>query len=110
IGHPGVGVAGECVEQRDAGSVFDATLALLGALREPREAGAPAGVVADLAAELEEQVGRREPLHLQSVLPVLAAEHGLVHQWLVDEVPGVRVYFVEIAEAREEAPALQGET
>src|SRR6185369_15646411 len=109
-------------------SVFDATLALLGALREPREAGAPAGVVADVAAqvreqrdsieavllqprrreavavadlgaELEEQVGRREPLHLQSVLPVLAAEHGLIHQWLVDEVPGVRVYFVEIAEA-----------
>ena len=62
--------------------------------------------VAGLGAELDEQVGGREPLHLHAVLPRLAAEHRLVDERLVDEVPGVRVHFVEIAEAREEAAAL----
>ena len=110
--------------------------AILGVQVEPRRAGAPARVVADVAAdvreqrravqavadcaaspgnasplpalraELEEQVRRREPLDLHAVLRALAAEERLVDERLIDEVPGMRVHFVEVAEAREEAPAL----
>ena len=65
--------------------------------------------VAGFRAELDEQVRRREPLHLQAVLRELAAEERLVDERLIDEVPGVRVHFVEIAEAREEASALRRE-
>ena len=65
--------------------------------------------VARFRAELEEQVRRREPLHLHAVLAVLPAIEGLVHERLVDEVPGVRVDFVEVTEAGEEAPSLDRE-
>ena len=65
--------------------------------------------VAGFGAEFEEQVGRREPLHLHAVLRELPAEEGLVRERLVDEVPGVRVDLVEVADAGEEAPALDRE-
>src|SRR5690242_10176066 len=105
----------------------------------PRQAGAPARRVADVAAgmgeerravqpvpiamraweaiavaglgtDLEEGVGGREPLHLQAILCELAAEERLIHEWLVDEVPRVRVDLVEIAEPREEPSALDRES
>ena len=65
--------------------------------------------VAGFRAELEEQIGRREPFHLHAVLLELSAEERLVGERLIDEVPRVRVHFVEIAEAGEEASALRGE-
>ena len=65
--------------------------------------------VAGLGAELEEQVGRRKPLELQAVLSALPAEERLVHERLIDEVPGMRVDFVQVAEAREETTALERE-
>src|SRR4029434_8558545 len=66
--------------------------------------------VTGLDAELQEQVRRCQPLHLHTVLPVLTPAHGLVHQRLVNEVPGVCVYLVEITKAREEASALERES
>src|SRR5688572_11849240 len=86
---------------REQGGAIEAVLL------EPRRGEAVA--VAGFRAELEEQIRGRQPLHLQAVLAVLTAEHGLVDQRLVDEVPGMRMDFVEIAEAREEASALDGE-
>ena len=70
-----------------------------------RRVAGKAVAVAGFRAELDEQVGGREPLHLHAVLRELAAEEGLIDERLVDEVPGVRVHLVEIAEAREEAAA-----
>ena len=64
---------------------------------------------ADLGAELHEQVGRRHPLQLQAVLAVVFAEQRLRHQRRVGEVPGVRMLLVEVADAGEEAAALQRE-
>ena len=75
---------------------------------EPR--GGETVAVAGLRAELEEQIRGRQPLHLHAVLPELPAEHGLVDQRLIDEVPGMRMDFVEIAEAGEEASALDGQS
>src|SRR5581483_3560540 len=46
---------------------------------------------AELGAELEKQVGRREPPDLRAVIAELRAEEGLVGERRVDEVPGVRV-------------------
>ena len=66
--------------------------------------------IAGLGAELDEQVGRRDPLELHAVLRALVAEEGLVDERLVREVPGVRVHFVQVAEAGEEAPALGRES
>ena len=65
--------------------------------------------IAGFGAELEEQVGRREPLHLQAVLPELSPEERLVRERLVDEIPGVRVHLVQVADAGEEAAALDRE-
>jgi hypothetical protein len=62
--------------------------------------------IAALGAELDEEVRRRDPLDLHAVLRALVAEEGLVDERLVREIPGMRVHFVEVAEAGEEAPAL----
>ena len=43
-----------------------------------------------LGAELEVLVDRREPVQLHAVVAVLRAEHRLVGERVVDEVPGVR--------------------
>ena len=83
--------------------------------RQREHAGAVAARVAarkaasapDLDAELDVLVDRRQPAQLQAVVAVLRAEHRLVGERAVDEVPGVRVLRVEIADAREEASRLQ---
>ena len=49
-------------------------------------------------AELDQQRGRCDPARLQAVLLQLAAEERLQRERRVDEVPRVRVNFVEIAE------------
>ena len=66
--------------------------------------------VADLGAELEERVGRRDPLQLQAVARVLAAEERLVRQRRVDEVPDVLMLLVQVADAGEEAAELRRES
>ncbi len=72
----------------------------------PRECLAIAG----LGAQLEEELRRRNPLELQAVLRPLTAEERLVNERLVDEVPGVCVELVQVAEAGEETPALEQES
>ena len=65
--------------------------------------------VPGLGAHFEEQHRRRDPFHLHAVLRQLAAEERLVNERLVDEIPRVCVDLVEIANSREEAPALDDE-
>jgi len=55
------------------------------------------------AAELEVRVGRRDPAQLRAVVAVLVAEERLIRERTVDEIVGVRVVAVEIADVREEA-------
>ena len=62
---------------------------------------------AELARQLEIGVGRRDPLELHAVGVVLAAEEGLVGQRRIDEVPGVGMLVVEVADRRQEASARQ---
>ncbi len=136
---PGARTAGEGVQYRVAEDVRVFVAAVFGVHVEPRGARAPARGFADVAADVrekrrgvqavavaarrreglavagfcaqfEEEVGGCDPLELQAVLSHLVGEHRLVHQRLVDEVPGVGVHFVEVAEAGEEAPALRGES
>ena len=63
--------------------------------------------IADFGAELEEQIGRRDPFHLQAVVAVLAAEKGLVGEWCIDEIPCMLVLLVHVAEPRKEASELR---
>src|SRR5581483_1842373 len=56
----------------------------------------------DLAAELEEKIERRHPAQLHAVVAVLIAEERLVSERPVDEVVGMRVVAVEIADVRVE--------
>ncbi len=65
--------------------------------------------IAGLRAELDEEIGGRQPFDLHAVLRQLVAHESLVDERLVGEVPGMRMDFVEIADAREESPALDGE-
>ena len=65
--------------------------------------------VADLGAELDELVGRRDPFQLHAVVAVLAAEERLVGERRVDEIPDVLVLLVQVAEAGEEAAELRRE-
>ena len=87
-----------------------------GVRRQRRHAGAVARLLSppgklrprpSFDAELDELIGRRQPGQLHAVVAVLRAEHGLVGQRVVDEVPGVRVLRVQVADAGEEAPGLQ---
>src|ERR1039457_620717 len=59
--------------------------------------------------QIEVGVGRCNPLDLQAVVGELAAEKHLVRQRRVDEIPGMRVNFVQIADARIEPPRLERE-
>src|SRR6185369_8048182 len=63
----------------------------------------------ELGARLQEQVGGRQPAQLQAVIPKLVSEKGLISQRGIDEVPGVRMLLVEVADAREVAARLEGE-
>src|SRR5262249_4466816 len=65
--------------------------------------------VADLGSELDECVGGRDPLELQSVAAKLAAEKSLVRKRGVVEVPCVLGLIVGLTERRQEAPATRGE-
>ena len=69
----------------------------------PRKTRATKG----FTAEAQIQVGGRHPAELHTVVGVLAAEHGAVHQRLIPEVPGVRVHPVQVADVRIEAPEAQ---
>ena len=55
---------------------------------------------------LEELVGGRQPLHLQPVVLVLAAQKRLIHQRRVVEIPRVLMLVVEIPDRRQEAAEL----
>ena len=85
------------VERRHAGAVAR------------RVAAGKAAAAAELGAELDVLVGRREPGQLHAVVAVLRAEQRLVGQRVVDEVPGVGVLRIEVADAGEEAAGLQRE-
>src|SRR4051794_17070027 len=56
-----------------------------------------------LAAELDELPGRRQPAKLHAVIIVLVVQEHPIRQCLVGEIPGVGMLLVEIADAREEA-------
>ena len=84
------------------GTAADAVLVAIGA----REAGA----IADLPAELQECLGRRDPFELQAVALELAAEKRLIRQRRVEEVPDVLVLVVEVADARKEATEFRRES
>ena len=59
------------------------------------------------SAEFDELVGRREPPQLNAIVPELRAQHGLVGERVVDEIPGVGVLLVQVADAGEEASGLE---
>src|SRR6185503_7690594 len=63
-----------------------------------------------LGAELDQEIGRGDPLGLHAVVIEPTAEERLVGKRGVLEVPGVLVDLIQIADAREEAPALDGES
>src|SRR5690348_16970878 len=98
---PARGVADVSADVREQRRAVESIAVALGA-------GEPVAA-AGFRAELEEGVGGREPLHLHTVLRELAAEERLIDERLIDEVPRVRVNFVEIAEAGEEPAALDRE-
>src|SRR6185436_6087584 len=92
------GVAAEMAEQRPgAGAIL---------VRIGRRKGS---ATAELAAQLDQQVGRRHPFHLHAVVVPAAAEKRLVGQRRVLEIPGVLMDRVLVADRREEAPALERE-
>ena len=134
VQHVDVAVAGEGVDDVGAGAVdvlvraVDALGAQVAQARAPvraladvaadagteREAARAVAVAlaagervatAELARQLEIGVGRRDPLQLHAVGAVLAAEERLVGQRGIDEVPGVGVLVVEVADRRQEASA-----
>ena len=109
-------VVGRGLQQRQAAAPRDAVADVAARVEgEGRHAGGvAAGVVtreaaaaSRLEAEFHVCVGGREPVQLHAVVGVLRAQHGLVGDRIVDEVPGVAVLAVEVADAREEAPRLQ---
>ena len=58
---------------------------------------------ANFSAQLNERFGRRQPFELHTVLAQLVLPKCGIDQRLVDEVPGVRVHFVQITQAGKEA-------
>ena len=70
-------------------------------------AAGKAAAAAELGAELDEAVGRREPVQLHAVVCIWLPKKRLVGERRVDEVPGVGVLRVEVADRREEAAGLQ---
>ena len=69
------------------------------------------GATSDLGPELDEGFGRRQPLELHPVLGIAAvgAEHRLVHQRCISEIPHMRMLLVEVADAGAETAALQAD-
>jgi hypothetical protein len=139
IDDPGSRLAAEGVAHRVARGLQVLVATILRPRIEPRQPGAPAGRIADVAAdvreqrqaveavavatrrregsavaglrtELDEQIGRRQPLELQTVLMQLRAVQRLVRERLVGEIPGVGVHLIEVAGRRQEAPALERES
>src|SRR6202008_2159454 len=72
-------------------------------------AAGKAAAAPGLGAQLEEQLRRRDPAHLHAVVVEPPAEERLVGQRRILEVPGVLVDLVLVADAGEEAPALEAE-
>ena len=68
-----------------------------------------ASTVADLGAELEEQVGGRHPFDLHAVLRELASEKRLIGERRILEVPCVLMLLVQVADPGEEASELRHE-
>src|SRR5262249_49344272 len=60
-----------------------------------------------LAPDLDEEVGRRYPLELHSIVQEPAAEERLVRQWRILEIPRMLMDLVQVADAGQEAPAFQ---
>src|SRR6185503_8590240 len=60
-----------------------------------------------LAAEFDEEIGRRDPFQLHAVVVPAAAEKRLVRERRVLEIPGVLVDRVLIADRRKKAAAFQ---
>ena len=103
VGEPGAprGGAEVAAQMREQGAGGRAVL-----LRVAAREGAPAP---RLGAELDEQVGRRDPAQLHAVVVEPPAEERAVGERRVDEVPGVLVDLVLVADAGEEAPGLERE-
>src|SRR5690349_12155696 len=74
-----------------------------------RVAAGKAAPAADLGAELHQQLGRRQPFQLQSIVVQPAAEKRLVGERRILEIPRVLMDLVLVADAREKASALQRE-
>ncbi len=94
----GADVAAEVAEQRIAAR---AVCVAIGA--------GEIGTASDFSAEFHEQLGRRQPFQLHAVVAVGFAEQCTVHQAVVGKIPGVRMFLVLVAEARQEASALERE-
>src|SRR2546427_13081257 len=65
--------------------------------------------LAELGSELDEQIGRRHPAQLHTIVVEAAAEERLVRERRVLEVPGVLVDLILVADRRQETAALDGE-
>src|SRR5581483_5671615 len=70
------------------------------------KASGKAVAIADPRAELDELLDGRDPLHLNAVLGELTTEQRLVRERRTDEIPGVLMLLVEIADAGEEPAEL----
>ena len=61
------------------------------------------------AAEFDQQVDRRHPSRLHTVVAVLRAEHCFIDERLIDKIPRVRVFRIEIADIGKESSGFDGE-
>ena len=76
-----------------------------------RRAAGREGVAAEqFAAKFDELAGRGEPAKLHTAIVVLVVEKDPVRQRLIGKVPGMRMLLVEIADAGEEAARPQGQS
>src|SRR5205823_9669182 len=106
-------------QPRQAGAVAAALVDVAAGMSEQavraepnmRRAAGREGVAAEqFAAELDELPGRREPPKLYAIIVVLIVDEDPVGQRLIGKVPGMRMLLVELADAGEEATSPQGQT
>src|SRR5260221_322737 len=103
-GLPGDALADVAAKMREE---IERTGAVLPAAAETRRKCAAA---TELGAEIPVKLGRRDPAKLNAVFIQLSTEERFHRERRIGEVPGMCVNLVLIAQRREKAPGLDGET